>query len=82
MNSSIYYVIMIGYMLIITLIGQMDNKVQTDLLRRETEITAIRERSFLQIGWLTGFILLLLVISYIIIHLNTKRINRYKKETS
>ncbi len=60
----------------------MDNKVQTDLLRRETEITAIRERSFLQIGWLTGFILLLLVISYIIIHLNTKRINRYKKETS
>lgn len=65
-----------------TLIGQMDNKVQTDLLRRETEITAMRERSFLQIGGLTGFILLLLVISYIIIHLNTKRINRYKKETS
>lgn len=65
-----------------TLIGQMDNKVQTDLLRRETEITAMRERSFLLIGGLTGFILLLLVISYIIIHLNTKRINRYKKETS
>ena len=65
-----------------TLIGQMDEKVQTDLLKRETEITAMRGRSFLQIGGLTGFILLLLVISYIIIHLNVKRINRYKKETS
>lgn len=65
-----------------SLIYQMDEKVQTDLQRREVEITAMRERSFLQIGGLTGFILLLLVISYIIIHLNTKRINRYKKETS
>lgn len=65
-----------------TLIGQMDEKVQTDLLKRETEITAMRGRSFLQIGGLTGFIILLLVISYIIVHLNVKRINRYKKETS
>lgn len=65
-----------------TLIYQMDEKVQTDLHRREAEITSMRERSFLQIGVLTGFILLLLVISYIIIHLNAKRINRYKKETS
>lgn len=65
-----------------TLIHQMDEKIQTDLQRREAEITAMRERSFLQIGGLTGFILLLLVISYIIIHLNTKCINRYKKETS
>lgn len=65
-----------------SLIYQMDEKVQADLQRREVEITAMRERSFLQIGGLTGFILLLLVISYIIIHLNAKRINRYKKETS
>lgn len=65
-----------------TLIRQMNGKVQTDLQRRETEITAMRERSFLQIGGLTGFILLLLVISYVIIHLNAKRISRYKKETS
>lgn len=65
-----------------SLIYQMDEKVQTDLQRREVEITAMRERSFLQIGGLTGFILLLLVISYIIIHRNAKRINRYKKETS
>lgn len=64
------------------LIRQMDGKVQADLQSREAEITAMRERSFLQIGGLTGFILLLLVISYIIIHLNAKRINRYRKETS
>ena len=64
------------------LIRQMDEKVQTDLQRRVAEITAMRERSFLQIGGLTGFILLLLVISYVIIHLNAKRINRYRKETS
>lgn len=65
-----------------SLIRQIDDKVQTDLQRREAEITAMRERSFLQIGGLTGFILLLLVISYVIIHLNAKRINRYRKETS
>lgn len=65
-----------------SLIHHMDEKVQTDLQRREAEITAMRERSFLQIGGLTGFVLLLLVISYVIIHLNAKRISRYKKETS
>lgn len=65
-----------------TLIRQMDEKVQADLQKREAEITAIRERSFLQIGGLTGFILLLLVISYIIIHRYAKRINRYRKEMS
>lgn len=65
-----------------TLIGQMDEKVQTDLMRRETEITAMRERSFLQIGGLTGFILLLLIVSYIIIHRYAKRISKYKKETT
>ena len=65
-----------------TLIRQMDEKVQADLQKREAEIAAMRERSFLQIGGLTGFILLLLVISYIIIHRYAKRINRYRKEMS
>lgn len=65
-----------------TLIGQMDEIVQTDLLRRETEITSMRERSFLQIGGLTGFILLLLIVSYIIINRYAKRISKYKKETT
>ena len=64
------------------LIRQMDGKVQADLQRREAEITAMRERSFIQIGSLTGFGVLLLIISYIIIHRNITRIKRYKRETA
>ena len=64
------------------LIIQIDEKVQSDLQQRESEIAAMRELSFMQIGGLTGFVLLLLVISYIIIHRNTNRIKRYKQETT
>lgn len=64
-----------------SLIGQMDRKVEHDLQKRETEITAMRERSFLQIGGLTGFLFLLLVVSYIIIHKDIRRIKRYKAKT-
>ncbi|WP_302613617.1 hybrid sensor histidine kinase/response regulator, partial [uncultured Bacteroides sp.] len=64
------------------LICQIDSKVQADLQKRETEIAAMREQSFIQIGGLTGFVFLLLVISYIIIHRNTNRIKRYKRETT
>ena len=64
------------------LIRQMDEKVQTDLQEREAGIAAMREKSFMQIGGLTAFVLLLLVISYIIIHRNTNRIKRYKRETA
>ncbi|MDC1840184.1 ATP-binding protein [Bacteroides uniformis] len=63
-------------------IRQMDKKVQADLQKREAEITAMREQSFMQIGSLTGFVLLLLVISYIIIHRNANSINRYKRKTT
>ena len=63
-------------------IRQMDNKVQADLQKREDEITAMREQSFMQIGSLAGFVLLLLVISYIIIHRNANSINRYKRKTT
>ena len=63
-------------------IRQMDKKVQADLQKREDEITTMREQSFKQIGSLTGFVLLLLIISYIIIHRNAKRIKRYKQETT
>ena len=63
-------------------IHQMDKKVQADLQKREAEITAMGEQSFMQIGSLTGFVLLLLIISYIIIHRNTNRIKRYKRETT
>ena len=64
------------------LVVQIDGKVQTDLQNREAEIAAMRERSFIQIGGLTGFVILLLVISYIIIHRNANRIKRYKLKTT
>ena len=64
------------------LIRQIDRKVQADLQKREAEITAMHEQSFIQISGLTGFVFLLLVISYIIIHRNTNRIKRYKRETT
>lgn len=65
-----------------SLIRQMDKKVQADLQKREAEIVAMREQSFMQIGSLTGFVLLLLIISYIIIHQNASRIKQYKRETT
>ena len=64
------------------LIRQMDAKVQGDFQKREQEITAMQERSFLTIGGLTGFVFLLLIISHIIIHRNANRIKRYKQETT
>ena len=62
------------------LICQIENKVQSDLQSREDEIAAMRERSFMQVGGLMGFVLLLLVISYIIIHHDAKNIKRYKRK--
>ena len=64
------------------LVVQIDEKVQADLQKREAEIASMREKSFIQIGSLTGFVVLLLVISYIIIHRNITRIKRYKRETA
>ena len=64
------------------LVVQIDEKVQADLQKREAEIAAMRERSFIQIGGLTGFVVLLLIISYIIIYRNITRIKRYKRETA
>jgi len=64
------------------LIVQIEEKVQSDLQRREAEIVAMREQSFMQVGGLMGFVLLLLVISYIIIHRDAKSIKRYKRETA
>ncbi len=64
------------------LIRQIDGKVQADLQKRKVQIAAMREKSFIHIGGLTGFALLLLVISYIIIHQNVNRIKRYKRKTA
>ena len=63
------------------LIHQMDNKVQQDLQNRETEISSMRENSFLFVSGITIFALSLLFVSYVIIHYNNRRIHCYKKET-
>lgn len=63
------------------LICQIENNVQSDLQSHEDEIVAMRELSFMQIGGLTGFILFLLVVSYIIIYRDGKRIRRYNRKT-
>ena len=63
------------------LIRQIEDKVQADLQNRETEIAAMREKSFMQVGGLMGFILFLLVVSYIIIYRDGKCIKRYKRES-
>lgn len=64
------------------LIRQMDAKVQGDCQKREQEITAMQERSFLTIGGLTGLLVVLLAGSYIVIHRNIKRIKRYRLKTT
>lgn len=63
------------------LIYQIENKVQSVLQSREDEITAMREKSFIQVGGLMGFVLLLLIVSYIIIHVDARRIKQYKCKT-
>lgn len=63
------------------LIRQMNEKVRNELQRRETEITTMREKSFLQISTLTGFLFVLLVVSFIVIIRNIKRIKCYKLKT-
>ncbi len=64
------------------LIRQIETKVQTDLQNRETEIAAMRQRSFVQVGGLIGIVLLLLVISYVIIYRDANQIKRYKHKTA
>lgn len=64
------------------LILRMDNKVQHEMRQREEEITAMREGSYLLVGGMTAFVLLLLLVSYIIIHRNHNRINRYKQDAA
>lgn len=64
-----------------TLISQMDAKVYDELQTRETEIIAMRENSYVLVGGMTSFIIFLLLISYMIIHSNNRRINRYKKDS-
>ena len=64
------------------LIRQIDEKVQIDLKNRENKISLMRKESLMQIGSLTGFVLLLLIISYITIYRDAKQIKQYKCKTA
>lgn len=64
------------------LIRQIDRNVQFHLQVQESEIAAMRGKSFMQIGGLTVFILVLLLVLFIIIHRDAGRIQRYKRKTA
>ena len=64
------------------MIKKMDAKIHSDLQQHETELAIIRQQSSIQIGGLTAVVAFLLLLSYVIIHQNVKRICRYRKETN
>ena len=64
-----------------TLINRIDRDVQRGLQTQEAQTASMRKRSFVQIGSLTGFVLILLLCLFIIIHRDTKHIRRYRRKT-
>lgn len=62
------------------LISYLDGKVQADLKQQELEISATREESYRDIGVLTAITLLMLFISYVIIHRDMRRRDRNKRK--
>ena len=65
-----------------TLINRIDRDVQRGLQTQEAQTASMRRRSFMQIGSLTGFVLILLLCLFIIIHRDTKHIRRYRRKTA
>lgn len=65
-----------------TLINRIDRDVQRGLQTQEAQTASMRRRSFVQIGSLTGFVLILLLCLFIIIHRDTKHIRRYRRKTA
>ena len=65
-----------------TLINRIDRDVQRGLQTQEVQTASMRKRSFVQIGSLTGFVLILLLCLFIIIHRDTKHIRRYRRKTA
>ena len=65
-----------------TLINRIDCDVQKGLQTQEAQTASMRKRSFVQIGSLTGFVLILLLCLFIIIHRDTKHIRRYRRKTA
>lgn len=61
------------------MIGNMDTAAKAGLERREEEIVKAGKQSFATVIGLTAFMVLLLILSYVIIHRDMTRINRYKK---
>lgn len=64
------------------LIHQMDEKVRSDLRKREVDIIAMREKSLFQISIMTICLFTLLIMSFIIILRDIRRIKRYKLKTT
>lgn len=62
------------------LISYLDGKAQADLRQQELEIAATREESYRDIGVLTAITLLMLFVSYVIIHRDMKRRDRNKRK--
>ena len=65
-----------------TLINRIDRDVQRGLQTQEAQTASMRKRSFVQIGSLTVFILILLLCLFIIIHRDIKHIRRYRRKTA
>ncbi len=61
------------------LISYLDGKAQADLRQQELEIAATREESYRDIGVLTAITLLMLFVSFVIIHRDMQRRDRNKK---
>ena len=61
------------------MIENMDGTVQAELKRQEEEVAEAGKRSFATVIGLTAFMVLLLIWSYMVIHRDMMRINRYKK---
>lgn len=61
------------------MIEDMDGTVQAELKRQEEEVAEAGKRSFATVIGLTAFMVLLLIWSYMVIHRDMMRINRYKK---
>lgn len=62
------------------LISYLDGKAQADLRQQELEIAATREESYRDIGVLTAITLLMLFVSFVIIHRDMQRRDRNKKK--
>ncbi|WP_289075719.1 ATP-binding protein [uncultured Bacteroides sp.] len=65
-----------------TLINRIDRDVQRGLQTQEAQTASMRKRSFVQIGSLTVFILILSLCLFIIIHRDIKHIRRYRRKTA